>query len=151
MSDSLKPKIQSEMKTAMKSGDKNRLGAIRLMMAAIKQREVDERTSLDNDQIIAILDKMVKQRRESIKMYSDANRVDLVEVEQAEIQVIKEFLPEALSEGEIDKMINDAVQETGAESMRDMGKVMGKLRPLMQGRADMATVSSRIKTILGQP
>lgn len=148
MSDSLNLKIHSEMKPAMKSGDKVRLGAIRLIMAAIKQREVDERTTMDDEQVIAILDKMLKQRRESIKMYNDANRNDLAEVEQAEIEVIQEFLPEALDEAEIDTMISDTIQETGAESMRDMGKVMGKLRPLMQGRADMAQVSSRIKEML---
>ncbi len=148
MSDTLKPKIQSEMKAAMKSGDKIRLGAIRLIMAAIKQREVDERISLDDDQVISILDKMLKQRRESIKMYSEASRNDLVEVEESEILVIKDFLPEALSEAEIDQMIAKSIEETGAESMRDMGKVMGKLRPLMQGRADMAQVSSRIKAML---
>jgi uncharacterized protein YqeY len=148
MSDSLNLKIRSEMKVAMKSGDKVRLGTIRLMMAAIKQREVDERTTMDDDQVIAILDKMRKQRRESIKMYSDASRNDLVEVEQAEILVIQEFLPEALGEAEIDKMISDTIQDTGAESIRDMGKVMGKLRPLMQGRVDMAQVSSRIKEML---
>ena len=148
MSDSLSLKIRSEMKPAMKSGDKARLGAIRLILAAIKQREVDERTTMDDEQVIAILDKMLKQRRESIKMYNDASRNDLAEVEQAEILVIQEFLPEALGEAEIDKMIVDAIQEIGAESMRDMGKVMGKLRPLMQGRADMAQVSSRIKEVL---
>jgi uncharacterized protein YqeY len=149
MSDSLNLKIRSEMKAAMKSGDKVRLGTIRLMMAAIKQREVDERISMDDEQVIIILDKMLKQRRESIKLYNDASRNDLAEVEQAEILVIQEFLPEALSEAEIDKMISDSIQETGAESMRDMGKVMGKLRPLMQGRADMAQVSARIKKMLG--
>jgi uncharacterized protein YqeY len=148
MSDTLKSKLQSEMIAAMKSGDKTRRGAIRLIMAAIKQREVDERISLDDEQVIAILDKMLKQRRESIKMYSDANRNDLVEVEETEIVVIKEFLPEALSETEIDQMISHSIKETGAESMRDMGKVMGQLRPLMLGRADMAQVSSRIKAML---
>lgn len=148
MSETLKSKLQSEMIAAMKSGDKTRRGAIRLIMAAIKQREVDERISLDDEQVIAILDKMLKQRRESIKMYSDANRNDLVEVEEAEIAVIKDFLPEALSEAEIDQMISHSIKETGAESMRDMGKVMGQLRPLMQGRADMAQVSSRIKVKL---
>jgi len=149
MSDNLKQTIQSEMKAAMKSGDKTRLGTIRLMMAAIKQREVDERISLDDDQVIAILDKMRKQRRESIKMYSEAERTDLVEVEKAEIEVIEDFLPEALSDTEIDAMISNAIQETGAQSMRDMGKVMSKLRPLLQGRADMAQVSERIKEKLG--
>ena len=148
MSDTLKSKLQSEMVAAMKSGDKTRRGAIRLIMAAIKQREVDERISLDDEQVIAILDKMLKQRREAIKMYSDANRNDLVEVEEAEIEVIKDFLPEALSETEIDQMISHSIKETGAESMRDMGKVMGQLRPLMLGRADMAQVSSRIKAML---
>ncbi|MEE9413411.1 MAG: GatB/YqeY domain-containing protein [Methylococcales bacterium] len=148
MSDSLNLKIRSEMKVAMKSGDKARLGAIRLMMAAIKQREVDERTTMNDEQVIAILDKMLKQRRESIKMYHEASRNDLADVEQAEILVIQDFLPEALDQAEIDKMISKTIQETGAESMRDMGKVMGKLRPLMQGRADMAQVSSRIKEML---
>ncbi len=148
MSDSLNLKIRSEMKVAMKSGDKARLGAIRLMMAAIKQREVDERTTMNDEQVIAILDKMLKQRRESIKMYHEASRNDLADVEQAEILVIQDFLPEALDQAEIDKMISETIQETGAESMRDMGKVMGKLRPLMQGRADMAQVSSRIKEML---
>ncbi|MCH9699674.1 MAG: GatB/YqeY domain-containing protein [Gammaproteobacteria bacterium] len=148
MTDTLKPTIQSEMKDAMKSGNKTRLATIRLIMAAIKQREVDERIELDDDQVIAVLDKMVKQRRESIKMYQDAERLDLAEVEQNEIAVIQDFLPESLSEAEIDQMIKSVVAETGAESMRDMGKVMGKLKPLMQGRADMAQVSSRIKSLL---
>lgn len=148
MTDSLKSTIQSEMKIAMKSGDKSRLATIRLIMAAIKQREVDERIELNDDQVIAVLDKMVKQRRESIKMYQDAERLDLAEVEQNEITVIQDFLPESLSEAEIDQMISSAISETGAETMRDMGKVMGKLKPLMQGRADMAQVSSRIKSLL---
>lgn len=149
MADPIKAQLQSAMKEAMKSGDKTRLGAIRLMMAAIKQREVDERCAMDDSQVIAILDKMLKQRRESIKLYQEAERADLAEVEEAEVAVIQDFLPEALSAEEISSMVTQAISDTGAESMRDMGKVMGKLKPQMQGRADMSIVSSRIKELLG--
>lgn len=144
----LKDRIKEDMKAAMKGGDKARLAVIRLIMAAIKQREVDERIELDNDQIIAVLDKMVKQRRESIRQYSAANRMDLAEVEEAEISVIQDYLPQALTEQEIDEMIAEAIQQSGAESIKDMGKVMGLLRDKMQGRADMAIVSAKIKAVL---
>lgn len=145
---SLKQRIQDDMKAAMKAGEKDRLGVIRLIMAAIKQREVDERILLDDTQVIAVLDKMVKQRRESIAQYSAAGREDLASVESAEIAVIQDYLPQALSETEIDALIRDAMAETGAAAIGDMGKVMAILKPKMQGRADMATVSARIKSLL---
>ncbi len=137
--------IKNEMKSAMKAGDKKRLGVIRLILAAIKQREVDERIELDNEQVIVVLDKMLKQRRESIRQYRDAGRDDLAEVEEAEIIVIQEFLPESLTDDEIDSIIEAVVSETGASSIRDMGKVMAALKPKMQGRADMSLVSAKIK------
>lgn len=148
--DLLKDRIRDEMKTAMKGGDKSRLAVIRLIMAAIKQREVDERVELDNDQVIAVLDKMLKQRRESIKQYRAADRADLAEIEEAEILVIQDFLPQALSEQEIDAMVHEAVQQSGAESIKDMGKVMGLLKEKMQGRADMSVVSAKIKAVLAE-
>lgn len=140
--------IKEDMKASMKGGDKTRLGVIRLILAAIKQVEVDERIQLDDNRVILVLDKMLKQRRESIKQFADAGRHDLVAIEEAEIQVIQDFLPQALSEEEIDAMVNDAVIESGAESVKDMGKVMGLLRVKMQGRADMSVVSTKIKAAL---
>jgi len=133
------------MKVSMKAGDKQRLGVIRLILAAIKQVEVDERIELDDDRVIVVLDKMLKQRRESIKLYRDAERIDLAEIEEAEILVIQDFLPQALTESEIDVMVAKAIAETGAASIKDMGGVMAILKPQMQGRADMAMVSARIK------
>lgn len=144
----LKQRIQSEMKASMKSGDKPRLGVIRLMMAAIKQREVDDRITLNDAQIVAALDKMVKQRHGSVSQYRSAGREDLASAEEAEISVIKEYLPEALTDGQIDRMIETAVASVGAESIRDVGKVMAGLEPQMQGRADMAEVSARVKSRL---
>ncbi|MGR9051028.1 MAG: GatB/YqeY domain-containing protein [Gammaproteobacteria bacterium] len=146
--DLIKDRIKDDMKTAMKGGDKVRLAVIRLIMAAIKQREVDERIELDNDQVISVLDKMLKQRRESIKQYQAGNRDDLAQVEEFEIQVIQGFLPPSLSDEEIDAMVRDAIQQSGAESVKDMGKVMGMLKNKMQGRADMSLVSSKIKALL---
>jgi len=145
----LKKQITDAMKAAMKGGDKARLGVIRLILAAIKQREVDERIELDDSQVLAVLDKMVKQRRDSIRQYGDAGRDDLVAVEAAEIEVIQEFLPSALSEEEIGAIIEAAIAETGAESMRDMGKVMGIVKPKVQGRADVGQVSGLVKQKLG--
>ncbi len=145
---SLTGRIKEEMKVAMKSGDKDRLGVIRLILAAIKQREVDERIELDDEQVIIVLDKMLKQRRESIKHYQGAGRTDLSEVEEAEIIVIQDYLPQPLTEAEVDVMVGEAVAETGAASIRDMGKVMAILKPKMQGRADMSAVSGKIKTAL---
>ena len=145
---SLLDRIKDDMKASMKGGNKSRLSVIRLILAAIKQIEVDERIELDNDRIILVLDKMLKQRRESIRQFADAGRIDLVEIEEAEIQVIQDFLPQALSEVEIDVMIKEAVAESGAQSVKDMGKVMGLLKAKMQGRADMSVVSAKIKAAL---
>jgi len=144
----LKPRLQSDMKSSMKSGDKSRLLVIRMMLAAIKQIEVDERIELDNDRIIAVLDKMTKQRRESIEQFSKASRDDLIAIEESELLVIKEYLPEALSETEINTLIEQSIDSTGASSIKDMGKVMGMLKPQMQGRADMGIVSQLIKSRL---
>ena len=146
--DLLTDRIKEDMKVSMKAGDKARLGVIRLILAAIKQVEVDERIQLDNDRTILVLDKMLKQRRESIRQYTDAGRQDLAAIEEAEILVIQDFLPQALSEEEIDAMVSDAVTESGAESVKDMGKVMGLLKAQMQGRADMSVVSAKIKAAL---
>jgi uncharacterized protein YqeY len=147
--DLLTDRIKEEMKAAMKGGDKFKLGVIRLILAAFKQVEVDERITLDNDRAIQVLDKMLKQRRESIKQYSDAGRSDLADNEEAEVKIIQEFLPAALSDAEVDAMVQEAIAESGAASIKDMGKVMGILKPKMQGRADMAIVSQKIKAGLG--
>ena len=146
--DLLTDRIKEEMKAAMKGGDKARLGVIRLILAAIKQVEVDERIVLDNERVILVLDKMLKQRRESIRQFAEAGRDDLVAIEEAEIPVIQDFLPQALTEAEVDVMIKDAVAESGAESVKDMGKVMALLKAKMQGRADMSVVSNKIKAAL---
>jgi hypothetical protein len=143
--DSLKKLITDDMKAAMKSGEKSRLGVIRMILAAIKQVEVDERIELSDDRILVVLDKMLKQRRESIKQFRDANRNDLAEIEEAEVIVIQDYLPQQLSEAEIDVLVAKAIAETGATSIKDMGAVMALLKPQMQGRADMAVVSVRIK------
>lgn len=144
----LTERIMDDMKAAMKSGDKSRLATIRLILAAIKQVEVDERITLDDERTLQILDKMLKQRRESIRQFADAGRNDLVEVEEAEVLVIQEFMPAALSDQEIDGMISTALAESGAESAKDMGKVMALLKGKMQGRADMSVVSAKIKAAL---
>jgi Uncharacterized conserved protein len=146
--DLLTDRIKEDMKAAMKGGNKARLGVIRLILAAIKQVEVDERIVLDNERVIQVLDKMLKQRRESIRQYAEAGRQDLVAIEEAEIPVIQDFLPQALTETEIDVMVKDAVAESGAESVKDMGKVMALLKAKMQGRADMSVVSVKIKAVL---
>ena len=143
--DQLKERIKDDMKASMKSGEKTRLGVIRMILAAIKQVEVDERIELDDARIITVLDKMLKQRRESIKQYTDAGRLDLSAIEEAEVVVIQEFLPQALTEAEIDVLVANAIAETGATSIKEMGAVMALLRPQMLGRADMAVVSARIK------
>jgi uncharacterized protein YqeY len=141
----LKQRIQDDMKAAMKAGEKRRLGVIRLMLAAIKQREVDERVELDDTQVLAVLDKMVKQRRDSIEQYTKANRKDLAEQEGYELGICQEYLPEALSEGELIDLVEEAIATTGATSMKDMGKVMGQIKPKTQGRADMGSVSKLVK------
>ena len=145
----LKQQLTDAMKAAMKGGDKPRLAVIRLILAAVKQREVDERIELDDSQVLAVLDKMVKQRRDSVQQYQDAGRDDLVAQENAEIGVIQEFLPAALTDDEIAAIIDAAISETGAESMRDMGKVMGIVKPQVQGRADVGKVSGLVKQKLG--
>lgn len=146
---SLKARITEDMKAAMRGGDKRRLGVIRLIQSAIKQREVDERVELDDAQVIVTLDKMLKQRRDSIEQYQKASREDLAEQEAFEIGVIQEYMPAALSEAEIDALVDEAIAATGASSMRDMGAVMGRLKPKLQGRADMGEISKRIKSRLG--
>lgn len=141
----LKQQLQSDMKTAMKAGDKRRLGVIRLILAAVKQREVDERTELDDKQVLAVLDKMVKQRRDSIAQFEQAGRTELAEQESYEVGICQEYLPEALKDEEITLFVSQAISETGAASMKDMGKVMGWLKPKIQGRADMGAVSAQVR------
>jgi len=148
--DLLTDTIKEDMKASMKGGHKARLGVIRLILAAIKQVEVDERIQLDNNRVILVLDKMLKQRRESIKQFTDANRLDLAVIEEAEILVIQDFLPQPLCEQEIDDMVSDAIQLSKAESVKDMGKVMAILKENMQGRADMSLVSNKIKAALAE-
>ena len=145
---SLKERIQDDMKSALKSGDKRRLGVIRLILAAIQKREVDERKDLGEAQVLIVLDKMVKQRRESADLYQRAGREDLREQESFELSVLQEYLPEALSEQELQALINSAIEQVGASSMGDMGKVMGILKGQVQGRADMASVSTQVKARL---
>lgn len=146
--DLLTDRIKEDMKASMKGGNKARLGVIRLILSAIKQVEVDERIVLDNDRTVLVLDKMLKQRRESIRLFAEAGREDLIAIEEAEILVIQDFLPQALTEEEVDAMVAAAVLESGAESVKDMGKVMALLKAPMQGRADMSVVSIKIKTAL---
>jgi hypothetical protein len=142
---SLKDRIQDDMKAAMRAKEKERLGAIRLILAAIKQREVDERIVLSDSQVLSVLEKMIKQRRESLAQYQSAGRDDLAAQEAFEIELIQSYLPAPLSETEIDTLIADAITATGAQSVRDMGKVMALIRDQAQGRADMAAVSARVK------
>jgi uncharacterized protein YqeY len=145
----LKDRITEDMKSAMRAGQKERLGTVRLALAAIKQREVDERISLDDTQVLAVLEKMIKQRREAITQFQSGGRADLVAKESAEISVLQQYLPAQMSEAEIDTLIQEAIQSTGAVSVKDMGKVMAVVRPKAQGRADMGAVSARIKQKLG--
>ncbi len=141
----LKARITEEMKAAMKAGDKARLGVLRLILAALKQVEVDERIELDDARVLAILDKMVKQRRDSVEQYDKAGRTELADQERYEISVIQEFLPQPLTEDEIEALVDEAIATTGAASMKEMGKVMGRLKPQLQGRADMGAVSALVK------
>lgn len=145
---SLKARITDDMKTAMKARATERLGTIRLLLAALKQKEVDERVELTDADIITIIDKMLKQRRDSVTQYTAANRADLADRETAEMVVLSEYLPQALTEAEIDTLIDQAITDTGAAGMQEMGKVMAVLKPQMAGRADMAAVSGRIKARL---
>ena len=149
MSESLKLSIQSAMKDAMRAKEKVRLGVIRSIMAAVKQREVDERIELDDEQIVLVIDKMMKQRRESISQFDAAGRDDLTAVEQGELEILQTFMPEPLTDEEILSMVQKAMADTGASSMKDMGKVMGLIKPQAQGKADMSVVSKMIKEQLG--
>ena len=146
---SLKEKITQDMKDAMKSGAKERLAVIRLILAALKQKEVDERIVLDDAQVLSILEKMLKQRRESVTQFTQGNRPDLVAKEEAEIKIIQAYLPAQLSDSELDQLVAAAVTESGAASVKDMGKVMGILKPKVAGKADMSAVSAKIKAKLG--
>jgi len=146
---SLKNQIQEEVKNAMRARDKERLSVLRLITAAIKQREVDERIELDDEQVLLVLDKMSKQRRESLELYEKAAREDLVAQERFELLILQEFLPEPLGEAELAELVKAAIAATGASSVRDMGNVMNALRPKVQGRADMKVVSQAVKNQLG--
>ena len=148
MSESLKQRLQQDMKTAMRAKQRERLGTIRLIMAAIKQREVDERIELDDAQVIEVLGKMVKQRSDSLEQYRQADRQDLADVESAELALIDEYLPPALAADELNAIIDEAIAASGAESPRDIGKVMARLKPAIQGRADMGAVSGMVKARL---
>ena len=145
----LKDRIQDDMKAALRAKDKQRLGAIRLILAAIQQREVDERIELNEVQTLAVLEKMIKQRRESLAQYQNAGRADLADQEAFEIELIQAYLPAPLSEAELDALIAHAIAATGAQSVRDMSKVMAAIRDQAQGRADMAAVSARVKARFG--
>ena len=141
----LKLRIQDDMKAAMKAGDKRRLGAVRLILAAIKQKEVDERKELSDGDVLSVLEKMLKQRRDSISQYEQAARHDLAEQEAFEVGVIQEYMPAALGEAEVAALIDAAIAATGAKAMADMGKVMAQVKPQIQGRADMGAVSALVK------
>ena len=147
---SLKVRIQDDMKTAMKARETERLAAIRLLMAAMKQKEIDERIELDDAGIVGVIDKMLKQRRDSVTQYEAAKRMDLADKERLEMDVLTAYLPQQLSAAEIDELIEQAVQSAGAATLADMGKVMAVLKPQMAGRADMAAVSARIKARLAR-
>jgi len=145
---SLKDQIIEDMKSAMKAGDKDRLKVVRLIMAAIKQVEVDKRIELDDAAVLSVLDKMVKQRRDSVGQFQKGNRNDLADIELAEIVVLENYLPEQLSDAELDAMIDAAIASTGAESIRDMGKVMGQIKAQAAGAADMGAVGAKVKARL---
>jgi uncharacterized protein YqeY len=145
----LKERITEDMKTAMRAGEKERLGTIRMALAAIKQREVDERISLDDTQVLSVIEKMIKQRREAVAQFASGGRADLVAKENAEIALLQGYLPAQMSEADIDALIAAAIAATGAASVKDMGKVMAVVKPQAQGRADMGAVSARVKQKLG--
>jgi uncharacterized protein YqeY len=146
---SLKNQIIEDMKSAMKAGEKDRLKVVRLILAAIKQVEVDKRIELDDAAVLSVLDKMVKQRRDSVEQFEKGDRKDLADIEKAEIEVLETYLPEQLSDEELDAMIEEAISSTGAESIRDMGKVMGQIKGKAAGRADMGAVGAKVKARLG--
>jgi uncharacterized protein len=142
---SLKDRVTEDMKAAMRSGDKDRLSAVRLILAAIKQREVDERITLDDGQVLAVLEKMIKQRRESIAQFQSGGRADLVAKESAELELLQSYLPQQLSDAEVDALIEQAIRTSGAASIKDMGKVMGIVKAQAAGRTDMGALSARVK------
>ena len=146
---SLKARITEDMKAAMRAGEKDRLSCIRMLQAGIKQREVDERVTLGDADVLAVIDKMIKQRKESVVQFEAGKRADLVAKESAEIAVLSSYLPAQLDAADLDAMIKDAIAATSAASMKDMGKVMGMLKPKVQGRTDMGALSARIKSALG--
>lgn len=146
---SLKQQINDDVKAAMRDKAKDRLGVLRMINAAIKQKEVDERTELDDTGVLAVLDKLAKQHRDSIQQYDDAGRTDLVEKETFELETVQSYLPRALDDNELEELVTAAIADAGAASMQDMGKVMGLLKPRVQGRADMSRVSSLVKEHLG--
>ena len=144
----LKQLITDDMKLAMKAQDKSALKAIRMILGAIKQKEIDERINLDDTQVLAVIQKMVKQRKDSISQFSDAGRTDLVEVEEAELSIINNYMPKQLSDAEIEAAVVKAIADSGADSMKDMGKLMGILKAQLDGKADMGQVSQLIKSKL---
>ena len=146
---SLKARITEDMKAAMRAGEKDRLSCIRMLQAGIKQREVDERVELGDAEVLAVIEKMIKQRKESVTQFQAGNRADLVAKESAEIALLTTYLPAQLGDAELETLIREAVASTGASSMKDMGKVMAALKPKVQGRADMGALSARIKSTLG--
>lgn len=145
----LKDRITEDMKTAMRAKDTPRLETIRMLRAAIQRKEVDEQVTLDDDAVLAVIEKQIKQGRDSIEQFRAGNREDLAEKEQVSVDILSEYLPEPLSDEELDALIRDAIAATGASTMKDMGKVMAELKPRIQGRADMGQVSARIKSRLG--
>lgn len=150
MSDPLKSQIQEDMKSAMRAKDKERLSVIRMLIAAIKQIEIDDRTELDDVAVLTVLNKMIKQRRDAAQQFKDGNRPDLADKENLEIKVLQEYLPPQLDESEVATIVQAAITESGATSIKDMGKVMGILKPKLQGRTDLGAVSVMIKSLLGQ-
>ena len=146
----LRQRIESDMKTAMRAKDKERLGTIRLILAAIKQKEIDERITLTDTDILAVLDKMIKQRRDSITQFQQAGRQELADKENAEVTVIQEYMPEAMGESEVDAIIAEAITTVGASSPQDIGKIMGLIKPKLQGRVDMGLVSRKVKEKLSK-
>ena len=145
---SLKGTIADDMKTAMKAGDKDRLKVVRLILAAIKQVEVDTRTELDDTAVLGVIEKMVKQRRDSVEQFTKGGRADLADIETAEIAVLETYLPEQLDEAQIDAIVAEVIEQTGAESIRDMGKVMGAIKGKVAGQADMGVVGAKVKARL---
>lgn len=145
----LKDRIDDDMKAAMRAKDTPRLETIRMLRAAIQRKEVDEQVTLDDDGVLAVIEKQIKQAHDSIEQFKAGNRDDLADKEQVAVDILSEYLPEPLSEEELDALIREAIADTGAESMKDMGKVMGRIKPRVQGRADMSQVSAKVKSLLG--